>query len=215
MSDRNLTTPTSRVFGSPEKGTECRVCGRDVDDGRMVHCSDYCKSIKSAVMSMLNWNSVRRRIVKRDDKTCQGCGFKQDWIDRGHEHLRSIVEAKCSERPETPSIEEYAEISDDEARAHRERFQNWKEECEEIAREYLGYPWYPGGIIHGPDSRLEVDHITPISEGGHPFDPANLRTLCVGCHKEKTAQEATERAGGRPTPERVLADYVADGGSDD
>lgn len=33
----------------------------------------------------------------------------------------------------------------------------------------------------------EVDHIVPIIEGGHPFDLANLRTICTDCHKQETA----------------------------
>ena len=31
---------------------------------------------------------------------------------------------------------------------------------------------------------LEKHHVLPISEGGHPFDPANLFTLCFFCHQE-------------------------------
>jgi len=36
---------------------------------------------------------------------------------------------------------------------------------------------------------LEVDHITPISKGGHPFDPRNLQTLCQPCHGAKGTSE--------------------------
>lgn len=35
-------------------------------------------------------------------------------------------------------------------------------------------------------SLWQMDHRVPIIEGGHPFDLANLRTLCVDCHKEET-----------------------------
>lgn len=31
----------------------------------------------------------------------------------------------------------------------------------------------------------EVDHIVPESKGGHPFDPANLQTLCSQCNAMK------------------------------
>ncbi len=33
----------------------------------------------------------------------------------------------------------------------------------------------------------EVDHITPVSEGGRDCGMDNLRTLCVWCHKQVTA----------------------------
>ena len=43
----------------------------------------------------------------------------------------------------------------------------------------------------GRAGRLEVDHIIPLHRGGDPYDPANLQTLCRGCHVEKTAGENT------------------------
>lgn len=52
----------------------------------------------------------------------------------------------------------------------------------------------------GADGRyvpLEVDHIMPISAGRAWYDPANLQTLCVGGHFEKTAAE------NKVDPERV------------
>ena len=38
-------------------------------------------------------------------------------------------------------------------------------------------------------SGLEVDHRLPISQGGHPWDPANLQVLCRGHHITKTREE--------------------------
>lgn len=35
----------------------------------------------------------------------------------------------------------------------------------------------------------EVDHIIPISRGGHPFRLENLQTLCKECHRLKTERE--------------------------
>jgi 5-methylcytosine-specific restriction protein A len=40
----------------------------------------------------------------------------------------------------------------------------------------------------------EVDHIKPLSQGGLEFDQTNLQSLCIPCHKTKTASEATYRA---------------------
>jgi len=44
-----------------------------------------------------------------------------------------------------------------------------------------------------PGSGLEVDHITPLSLGGAESD-SNRQTLCIECHKAKTAGEAGSRA---------------------
>lgn len=38
--------------------------------------------------------------------------------------------------------------------------------------------------------QLEIDHIVPMWEGGSD-DVFNLQPLCVECHKEKSAEEAT------------------------
>ena len=42
----------------------------------------------------------------------------------------------------------------------------------------------------------DVDHRVPLWQGGAALDPANLQSLCVPCHKAKTAAEAGLRAGG-------------------
>lgn len=41
----------------------------------------------------------------------------------------------------------------------------------------------------------EVDHITPLWQGGAD-DDANLQTLCTRCHAKKSAAEAALRAAG-------------------
>lgn len=191
---RNLTTTRSEVFGFVEKGTTCRVCGRNVDDGRAKHCSDYCKHIVTAVMQLLNWNSVRRRIIDRDDATCQVCGFRQDWLNRGYDHLRRICEERIPDRPEGTPLTEYHELSEEEHRREREALQEWREQRNAVIEEVYGLEWENRIQWPAPETRLEVDHITPISEGGHPFDPGNLVTLCEDCHQEKTAAEASARA---------------------
>ena len=35
----------------------------------------------------------------------------------------------------------------------------------------------------------EVDHKTPMSKGGEPYEETNLQTLCSECHKDKTFTE--------------------------
>lgn len=212
MSDRNLSTATRQVFGTVEKGTECRVCGRNVTDGRAVYCTDYCRNLAKAVMGMLNWSSVRRRIKERDNHVCQECGFDRKWIDNGREHIRDIIfKDQLPDRPRSPSVLRMGqgEVTDEEMENWKERDGEWCERRDHLKDRY-GDPSRVGG------TSLEVDHITPLSEGGHPFDPGNLRTLCTDCHKEKTAAEAAERAErrtpGRPEIEQTLADFVSVGG---
>jgi 5-methylcytosine-specific restriction endonuclease McrA len=35
----------------------------------------------------------------------------------------------------------------------------------------------------------DVDHITPIDQGGDPYSRANLQPLCSSCHGRKTKRE--------------------------
>jgi len=111
-----LNVSVSRIFGEP--GTyECRVCGRELDDGRKNYCCEKCRKVCYLVSRMYQWDTVRELALKRDDYQCQAC-----WT-----------------------------------------------------------PEYKLGV-----GQLEVDHIVPISQGGAPLDPRNLRTLCAACHKRKS-----------------------------
>lgn len=44
------------------------------------------------------------------------------------------------------------------------------------------------------DTLWDLEHRVAIADGGDPFDPANLQSMCSWCHKKKTAREAAERA---------------------
>lgn len=206
---RNLTTTVNQVFGNVRKGTECRICGRNVADGRMKYCSDYCKNIANAVMGMLNWSTVRRHVIKRDNETCQSCGFNYSRVRRARRQVRERIDEQLPEKPEAPSMLKLGrdEVSDEEIEEHREAWNEWHETQERLQDRY-------NIKVIGNDRSLEVDHVTPISEGGHPFDPGNLQTLCAECHEEKTSAEAAERAE-TPTSEGVtatLTEYVEGGG---
>ena len=41
---------------------------------------------------------------------------------------------------------------------------------------------------HSRKSLWDADHIVPVVEGGGQCDLANMRTLCLKCHKEATAE---------------------------
>jgi 5-methylcytosine-specific restriction endonuclease McrA len=40
-------------------------------------------------------------------------------------------------------------------------------------------------------SLWDADHIVPVAEGGGQCDLANMRTLCLKCHREATAELRT------------------------
>lgn len=206
MTDRSLRTTRAQVFGDVNAGTQCRICGRNVDDGRRKTCSDYCDNLMTAVMNMLNWSSVRRRIIKRDDETCQNCGFDLKKERLARDHIRDIIDEKAGERPESPGLSDREEWDDFDWDAYHDRVDEWQERREELKKRY--------GDPYDRDRQLEVDHIERVADGGHPFDPGNLQTLCGECHTEKTAEENSGASTpNRPEIERKLADFVNEGGA--
>lgn len=40
---------------------------------------------------------------------------------------------------------------------------------------------------------VEVDHKIPLEQGGAPYDPSNLQSICKRCHGAKTGKENSER----------------------
>ena len=38
-----------------------------------------------------------------------------------------------------------------------------------------------------------VDHVKELKDGGEPWDPDNLESLCDQCHKKKTGEEVKKR----------------------
>lgn len=57
------------------------------------------------------------------------------------------------------------------------------------------FPWCNKCEIDGeePTEAEQVDHIIPLEDGGEPFDPANLQSLCFRCHVIKSADENRKR----------------------
>ena len=47
-----------------------------------------------------------------------------------------------------------------------------------------------------PDTRIYVDHIVELRDGGAPLERSNLIGLCAVCHGKKTARERTSRLTG-------------------
>jgi 5-methylcytosine-specific restriction endonuclease McrA len=205
MSNRNLSTTRAQVFGDVETGTECRICGRPVDDGRAKTCSEYCDNIQTAVMGMLNWSSIRRRVIERDNETCQRCGYDQSKRRRARNHISARIDKLAGDRPDSPPLTDRDALDDFDWNAHHERMEEWRDRRDELKERY-GDPMEQGRA-------LEVDHIMPIADGGHPFDPGNLQTLCEKCHKAKTADENSSRSGiDTPTREDLnesLFEYVS------
>lgn len=68
--------------------------------------------------------------------------------------------------------------------------------CQSFGR-YYGHP-----LLRSRVSLWDADHIIPVVEGGGECGLENLRTLCLWCHKQATADLASRRAR-----EKMLANF--------
>lgn len=62
-----------------------------------------------------------------------------------------------------------------------------------IRRAILGRADYQCVVDDCTNLATEVDHITPMEQGGDPYDPANLQALCKRHHSRKTMREVMGR----------------------
>lgn len=60
------------------------------------------------------------------------------------------------------------------------------------------------GVEYRRTGYWDMDHIVPVVEGGGGCGLDNLRTLCIPCHRDETAELAKRRAAGH-RPQRELA----------
>ena len=54
----------------------------------------------------------------------------------------------------------------------------------------------------------DADHIRPVAEGGGECDLANYQTLCLACHRSKTAAQAARRKQARLTEKLTALDTI-------
>lgn len=154
---------------------QCRWCGGQIPRGRRSWCSAECVN----EYQMQAWPMMRRQLVFwRDKGICAQCG-----VDT--EAMRGIFK----------EIEKGLPYCPPEARLRSVRHLDWADRLG-LIRMLESAGW--GKVSR---SWWEADHILEQVRGGaHALD--NLQTLCLPCHKRKTARLAAERAQERKTKEQ-------------
>ena len=68
----------------------------------------------------------------------------------------------------------------------------------------------------GKAGRLEVDHVVPLlrDPGRDPYDPLNLQSLCVQCHRDKTRSETETPNPGRAAWRALVSERMAESADD-
>ncbi len=103
-----------------------------------------------------------------DDKTCRWCGT--ELVGRQTRFCKPECEVEYWSRRNWTMLKRYVHKRD-----------NWT--CALCGDRHSGGQ----GLIH-------ADHIVPIADGGDEFDPENVRTLCVDCHKAVTKEWRQKKA---------------------
>lgn len=183
----------------------CPVCGKDktqFEKGLRAFCSQDHRTQYNNCFT--TWSELRKKILKRDNHTCQSCGF-QDYNRDMDRQLRKDFEMKklkkWLENPENKKIlqtmrekriieldeqysENYKEIMDDWGLIHRSRG-SYNEEFHDICLNLKLTPQEEREAL----PELQIDHIQAITNGGAMWDEKNLRTLCANCHLKKTKKD--------------------------
>lgn len=97
---RDIDKSLDDIWGVPYYDEEkearlCRVCGEPAGkyDSRLRrYCSYRCKRIAYAVQAMFTWETVRKKVMKRDDYTCQKCGERLPETELVVHHITSLSE---------------------------------------------------------------------------------------------------------------------------
>lgn len=131
---------------------------------------------------LCSWPFIRQRVEGRDQGVCAACG-----LDTGL--LRRMWRRAC--RPSgnwTPNGRHHSSLDEKEA-----------------VRDYLRSIGFRDPVR----SFWDADHIQPVCEGGLN-DMANLRTLCVPCHRAETKRLSARRAARRKEEQKCIAELTTD-----
>lgn len=159
-------TPEHRDSRGPNGRRLCRWCGTEVPFRRQRWCSQAC--VDEFVVRKGDGRAAKI-VFERDKGVCAicrlDCGAVEDLKDAARRHV--VVVEGGPDRAEMRLDLRHARTL--ETLLVLAGFNS------------LQRPW-------------QVDHITPVVEGGGACGLENLRTLCTPCHKRVTAELAARRA---------------------
>lgn len=141
----------------------CRECGGPVRAPRRTFCSEACVD---SLRIRTSPSAAREVVFQRDFGVCAICR-------RNTQELRESLRRLRRRRPRPEVVAEAREL----ARGF------------EIAVEIREVR----PIVAFRRSLWEADHVIPVAEGGGGCAVDNLRTLCIPCHRDVTAELTRRR----------------------
>jgi hypothetical protein len=139
-------------------------------------------------------STLRRSVYERDRGVCAACGRDAERAQRRGSSFerwryRWSPYVRRSHAGWSPEF-------------HRWRIDQWedrKRRAEPLLEARRARMRAEGWPVDRRASWWEMDHIVEVASGGGQCGLDNLQTLCVPCHREKTARFARERAMKRET----------------
>ena len=172
------------------RASACRWCRGKIEPPRRTFCSNACVH-----EHRLRSNSGYRRdhVFKRDGGVCAECGRDCHVLER--DLLRLLYEdpSKLNAELARLKMRRRAPAEVDHRRGRYDAALVASLRGEELVDMTLP-AWEPGLSL------WHADHVLPVAEGGGSVGPEALRTLCLWCHKKKTAEQARRRALAKQVP---------------
>jgi len=164
---------TADMQKGPNGRNLCRRCSVEVPKGKRTFCSAKCVE----AWRLTTDPTFLRRMVKRRDKgLCAKCGLPTRDIEKAISMLRRIRSRWGFVHPEINGI---------------------SEGIRQILKALLGSET-PNRMTF-----WDADHMVEVVKGGGECGLENMQTLCLWCHREKTARLARERAEARKIANKV------------
>jgi 5-methylcytosine-specific restriction endonuclease McrA len=162
----------------PDGGRSCRMCKGPVAPPKRNWCADpacleeWLFRTRPAVL--------RSAVYARDGGRCRACGLDLSLLDLTrlvwNLYLADLALADRNSRVRAGAAAAVAGL--DGNPVSRGQWLAWIGSASD---------WRARHRLPPRRSAWEVDHITPVSQGGDYFARANLQLLCAPCHRLKTA----------------------------
>lgn len=157
MRASGAVNPDGKLRG-PNGRKLCRWCGKETEPPRRTFCSDACVE-EWSVRS--NAGYARSMVWNRDKGVCALCG-----VDTGKQRQELRAEFDCSQYTGRPRDSSRTKAFHARLNALKIPLTRWQTASHEGC-------W-------------DMDHATPVVEGGGSCGLDNLRTLCLRCHYQQT-----------------------------
>jgi 5-methylcytosine-specific restriction endonuclease McrA len=179
---------------------QCRWCLGPVEPPRRTFCGDACVDEWKL---RTDGKFRRQRVFARDAGVCAGCGRDCAALER---ELLNLLYANPSEL--------LARLS--KLGMTRRSYGALDRSLQPVVLGRVGGAVEPGLPVWEPGRTLwEADHVVECADGGGSCSLSNLQTMCLWCHRVKTAENQRRRAAARRTPEVPSSDLFGDVAPDD